>query len=396
MRPPARALVLAAGFLVLFVGGGARFGIGLTLKPMAEELSWGRGKLGLAVAAFQIVSAACMFVAGSLADRISLRWLLGGGLMIAAAGIGLMSLIEAPWHALALYGVLFAIGNGTASIIPVGVMVTRAYPERAGFANAVASSGLSLGQLVMVAALAAVLVDLGWRSVFVWLGVAHVALLVVVLPAIPGRPVATVSTAAAPAPTGKTLREAAATRRFWLLLAVYALCGFDDFFVTTHVVAFAQDKGVDALLAGNLLALMGLTALIGVLAAGAWSDRAGPVWPTAASFVARIAVFALIGVDQTAAAVAVFALVFGATFLVTAPLTVIFVRDAFGTRHLGALTGLIIMVHHVCGGFGAWLGAGIFDSTGRYDAAFMIMLASCVVALALSVALRRPALKNTA
>jgi hypothetical protein len=34
-------------------------------------------------------------------------------------------------------------------------------------------------------------------------------------------------------------------------------------------------------------------------------------------------------------------LVFGATVLVTAPLTILFVRDAFGTRSLGALAGLI-------------------------------------------------------
>jgi predicted MFS family arabinose efflux permease len=217
-----------------------------------------------------------------------------------------------------------------------------------------------------------------------------------VLPAVPGRAAMTTSAVAPTSPSGTTLRAAARTRQFWLLLAVYAICGFDDFFVSTHVVAFAQDKGVDALLAGNLLALMGLTALIGVLAAGAGSDRAGPVWPTAAAFAARIAVFALIAVDQSAVSVAVFALTFGATFLVTAPLTVIFVRDAFGTRQLGTLTGLITMVHHICGGLGAWLGAGIFDATGRYDAAFIIMLASCVVALALTFALRRSADEKTA
>ncbi len=385
LRP---GLVLAAGFIVLFVSGGARFGIGLTLKPMAEELSWGRSELGAAVALFQIVSASCMFVAGSLADRISLRLLFGTGLVIAGAGIGLMSLVAAPWHALALYGVLFAVGNGTASIIPVGVMVTRAFPARAGFANAVSSSGLSLGQLLMVAALAAVLIDLGWRSVFVWLGVAHVVVAALVVAAIPGRADAK-ARRAAPAQSGMTLREAAGTGRFWLLLAVYAICGLDDFFVSTHVVAFAQDRGVDAFLAGNLLALMGLAALVGVLAAGAWSDRAGPVWPTAAAFAARVAVFALISLDQSPASVAVFALVFGATFLTTAPLTVVFVRDSFGTKNLGALTGLITMVHHVFGGFGAWLGAAVFDATGRYDRAFMLMLASCIVALALTFGLRR-------
>ena len=146
------------------------------------------------------------------------------------------------------------------------------------------------------------------------------------------------------------MTAAARTRQFWLLLVIYAICGFDDFFVTTHVVAFAQDRGVDVFLAGNLLALMGLTGLIGVIAAGAFSDRSGPVWPTVLAFAARVAVFGLIMVDQSAVSVAVFALVFGATFLVTAPLTVVFVSESFGTRHLGALTGLITMVHQICGG----------------------------------------------
>ena len=84
-----------------------------------------------------------------------------------------------------------------------------------------------------------------------------------------------------------------------------------------------QDRGVDAFLAGNLLALMGLTGLIGVIAAGAVSDRFGPVWPTALAFAARVVVFALVMVDQSPLSVAIFALVFGATFLVTAPLTVV-------------------------------------------------------------------------
>jgi hypothetical protein len=122
--------------------------------------------------------------------------------------------------------------------------------------------------------------------------------------------------------------------QFWLVL-VYAICGFGDFFVSTHVVAFAQDRGISALFAGNLLALMGLTGLLGVLLAGYWSDRAGPVWPTALCFLARAGVFALVLIDQSPLSIGLFALVFGLTFLVTAPLTVIFVRERFGTRNLG-------------------------------------------------------------
>lgn len=381
-------LILLAGFLVLFVAGGSRFGVGLTLRAIVDDLGWGRSDIGLAVALFQFVSAAAMFAAGYLVDRNGPRLVLIGGLLVSAAGIGLMSLITAPWHALALYGVIFALGNGAASLTPVGVMVTRAYPKRTGIANAAVTSGMSVGQLVMIASLAAVMVMISWRSVYMLLGLAHLVLLPLLFLALP-KTTATQDKAARP-DGGMTVREAARTRQFWVLLAIYGICGFDDFFVATHVVAYAQDRGIDALMAGNLLALMGLTALIGVMAAGAYSDRAGPIWPTALSFAARIAVFGLLMVDQSALSVTIFALVFGLTFMVTAPLTVVFVSQSFGTRHLGALTGLITMVHHMFGGIGAYLGAAAFDATGNYNAAFLLMLAMTVVALVLCFALRTP------
>jgi predicted MFS family arabinose efflux permease len=106
------------------------------------------------------------------------------------------------------------------------------------------------------------------------------------------------------------------------------------------------------------------------------------------AFAARVAVFGLIALDQSTLSIAVFALVFGATFMVTAPMTVLFVRDHFGMKHLGALTGLITMVHQMFGGIGAWGGALIFDATGTYDAAFLLMLAVTAVALVLTLMLR--------
>src|SRR6185503_2004577 len=320
------ARVIAVGFLVLFVSGGARFAIGLIFKPMVEELGWARGELGMAVGLYLVVSAFATFIAGRLADRLDARALLAAGTVLGGVGLALMTLVSAPWHAMLLYGVLFAVGNGTASLTTVGVMVTRSAPRRAGLANATVISGTSFGQLVMIAALAAALAEMGWRAVFVWLAAAHLALLPLLAPALAGsRP----PEGAAAARAGLSLGAAARTRPFWLLVVMYAICGLDDFFVATHVVAFAQDRGMDAFLAGNLLALMGLTALAGVLAAGALSDRSGPVLATAIAFGARIAVFGLIALDQSPLSIAIFALVFGATFLVTAPLTVLFVRDHF-------------------------------------------------------------------
>lgn len=379
------AVIFAAGFLILFLGGGARFAIGLTLKPMVGELGWARGEIGAAVFGYLVVSAFATYLAGRLADRTSPRLLLNTGVVLGGVGIGMMSLIAEPWQALLLYGVVFAIGNGMASLAPVGVMVTRAFPGRAGFANSAVISGMCLGQLVMIAALTAALAEIGWRWVFVWLGIAHLVLLPLLFFALPRRAEAS---GAAVERAGLSVRDAARKPAFWLLLAVYAICGFDDFFVATHVVAFAQDRGVDSLLAGNLLAFMGLTGLLGLMATAVVSDRIGPVWTSAIAFAARVVVFGLIAVDQSTLSIAVFSLVFGATFMVTAPMTVLFVRDHFGTRHLGALTGLITMVHQIFGGIGAWSGAVMFDATGTYDAAFVLMLAATVLALVLTLMLR--------
>ena len=58
-------------------------------------------------------------------------------------------------------------------------------------------------------------------------------------------------------------------------------------------------------------------------------------------------------------------------------------------RNLGAMTGLITMAHHIAGGAGAYLGARIFDATGSYDRAFLMVLTASIVAAVATLGLRR-------
>src|SRR5260221_13684663 len=101
------AVILAVSFLVLLIGGGARFAIGLTLKPMVDEFGWARGELGLAVGVYFVVSAVATYIAGRIADRASPRLLLNTGIIISAVGIGLMSLVSQSWHPVLFYGLIF-------------------------------------------------------------------------------------------------------------------------------------------------------------------------------------------------------------------------------------------------------------------------------------------------
>jgi predicted MFS family arabinose efflux permease len=300
-----------------------------------------------------------------------------------------MGLVDAPWQAVILYGIAFGIGNGAVSIAPIGVMVTRRFPGRIGLANAIAISGMGLGQLVIITILAAILVTIGWRSVFAGLATINLGLLPIILWALKNEGVSKIDGGEAPSSSATSLGKVFIKPYFWLLLATYAVCGFQDFFVATHVVAFALDTGVAPLLAGNLLAFLGLAGILGVIAAGASSDRFGPIAAMLICFALRIAIFTLVLIDKGTMSVTLFAVLYGFTFWTTAPLTVVFVRQAFGQRNLGAISGLVTMVHQICGGIGAWLGAANFDARGDYDAMFIAMIAVSVAAVLLTMGLAR-------
>ncbi len=385
-----RWIILGAGFAILFFNGGSRSALGLMLKPMVDDLTWSRSVLSLGVTAYMLVSAAAMPFAGRLADRYDLRWIMGVGAIVGAIGLALMSVISSPWQLFLVYGVVFALGNAGMSNPIVSVMIVRWFPNRRGVANSVAVSGNAIGQLVIVGLLSQSLARFGWRLSYGALGLANLVVLAPIVMA------AVRSARPAPASSGAPDASAPAEQddepakegplltsvQLWLLLVVYAVCGFQDFFVQTHVVAFALDTGIGTVVAGYLLALMGVMGLLGVIASGYLADRLGPGRPTLLCFVMRIGIFALVILNQDTPSVIIFALLYGFTFLMTAPLTVMFSGNIFGATRLGRVSGTISGVHQVSGGLGALAGALSFDIWGSYDRTFALMLALSVVATA--------------
>ena len=132
---------------------------------------------------------------------------------------------------------------------------------------------------------------------------------------------------------------------------------------------------------------MGPAGVVGVLLTGLLNDRFGPVLPTVICFLLRTVLCAALLASREPAVIVGAALLFGVTFWVTAPLTVVFGRESAAMSLLGTVTGLITMVHHSAGGLGALVGATIFDAEGSYDSAVVLMFALSVIALALSLVL---------
>jgi len=174
------------------------------------------------------------------------------------------------------------------------------------------------------------------------------------------------------------LKEAMHTPSFWFFLTFMFICGCGDFLVMIHLIPYVTDLGLSPSTGGNMLAWFGFMSLLGILIAGPASDRVGCKIPIVLTFLLRVLAFLLILRDQSLVSLYVFSLVFGLTCFVTAPLTPILVSRLYGISHVGYISGVLNTLHHIGGGFWAYVGGWVFDQTGSYRLAFIL---SAVISL---------------
>jgi predicted MFS family arabinose efflux permease len=98
--------------------------------------------------------------------------------------------------------------------------------------------------------------------------------------------------------------------------------------------------------------------------------------------------FALILKYRTPLSFYIFAAGFGFTWLVTAPLTTTLVGRLYGFAHVGMISGFITTVHHLGGGFWAYMGGLIFDKTGSYQIIFIYSTVLAAIAAVLTMAIK--------
>ena len=393
--------VLAASFVILFLNSGARIMIGVMVKPIIADFGWSRGQVSAAVFVNLIVFSASILVAGRMYDRVGPKWVILVSSVFFSAGLMLMAGMHSLWQFVLYYGVISAAGLGGTTSAIFGALVSRWFVRRRGTAISLAVSGTSLGQFALLPLFTAILLGEGWRATMLWVGLLCLVVnVVLVLWVIRGDPEdigklpyghvdadpdaasTTGSVRAEPAgPRSLGLREAMRTGSFWLFTVAMFVCGAGDFLLTTHLVPMATDRGVPTTTAVAMLAWFGLFSLGGVLLAGPLSDLIGNKVPIAAAFGLRVILFLIVVRYQSAASFWVLALGFGFTFLITAPLTTTLMGRMYGFASIGLLGGFITTVHHIGGGFWAYVGGVVYDGTGSYTLAMAISAVASAVAL---------------
>jgi MFS family permease len=393
--------VVAGAFVVLFLAYGAQYAFGVFFSALIQEFGWSRASLAGAFSLYAFMYASCAVLAGRLTDRLGPRAViaLGGALL----GLGLMGMsrVTALWQPFVLYGIVAALGMSTA-YVPCSATVVRWFVERRGLAVGIASAGGSLGTFALPPVAHLLVAAAGWRWAYVVFGAALLVSLNLVALVMRRDPeslglLPDGRAPDAPGPTGDTARTSFTARQawrsgaFWMLGAVFTSTWVPVFIPLVHLIPFAQDLGVPALLASTLMSALGIAAVAGRVLMGALSDRIGRRLALAAALGLQAAAFTGFTASTTLPALFAVSAAFGFSYGAISALFPSVVSDYFGREHSGSLVGILFALAAPLSAAGPLAAGWIYDRTGGYGPAWWLSAGFNLLALAFLACARPPA-----
>jgi MFS family permease len=393
--------VVAAALSVLFLSYGLQFSYGVFVSGMAAELGWSRAKTALPYSIYVFAYSALSAATGRATDHFGPRPVIATGAVLLGIGWGTSALVEQPWQLNLTLGVIAALGMSVA-FVPCNATVSRWFTRRRGTAVAIASSGGSLGNLIVPTLAAALVTWWGWRMTLAAIALFSAAMMLLAArymvrdPESVGlwpdgeRPVPS----AVVASPGQSLDEVCWTAPFLLLIAIYFLTWVPVFVPFVHAAAYAEDLGLSKLAAGSVISAIGIGGVVGRLSSGVVSDRIGRLPSLLGIFALQAIAFVAFAAAQGIAVLWFAAMTFGFSYGGGVTLLPALCGDLFGRAHVAAIVGMIFAVAGSPAAIGPYVAGWLFDVTGRYGAAFLCSAALNTGALALTWVLMRRSAAN--
>jgi len=196
------------------------------MNVLAHTRGFAITDVSIAVSLFFVVGGVTGMWVASLIQRFDVRWVMIGGAALGGLALGLIGSVTELWQLYLVYG-LFGIGNSGVSIVVATTLVTRWFPgPNRSVALSIASTGLSMGGVLLTPLSAWLLNRWGMETAIPWFGFAFFVLIV---------PVAWWLMRASPEAVAEQVaengqkdvwhyRDAIRSRFFMLLSAGYVLC----------------------------------------------------------------------------------------------------------------------------------------------------------------------------
>ncbi len=367
--------VVAGCFLVLLVNAGLAFyGLAVYLNAFSKEQGWALGSISLAITIFFVVGGLTGIWAGRLIDRFDVRYVIATGAVIAGASLALVGQVDEIWQLYGIY-VVFAIGYALAGLVPTTTVVTRWFHARRSVALSVASTGLSVGGIVLTPVAKRLIDDNGLAATTPWLGLflagatVPVALLLVRPdPSLDGFSPdgAPLAVGASPVASVGVAAEVAFTSRFYrFITAGYVLSLGSQVGGIQQLVKLVEDRTDEATAQFAITALAATSVVARLIGGRLASSLELTALTTGFALLQGFALLCIALAEQTAllfAGIIVFGMTIG-NILMLQPLLI---AERFGVRDYGRIYGRSQAIAIIGVAGGPLLLGWLFDVAGSY------------------------------
>ena len=337
----------------------------VVLPDMQAEFGASRAMASVPYVLTMFGFAAGNFLMGRAVDRWGITPVLAVSALFLFSGFTLCALASSI-PPIAFLHLLLGVG-AAASFAPLIADASQWFLRRRGIAVAVVASGNYLAGPVWPPFIAAIMIDHGWRGVY--LALAGLAITVL----LPGslllrRRIDASSTAYATANAAAQAQSIGLSPR--ALQALLALAGIGCCVAMSmpqvHIVALCIDRGFGPQAGAEMLSLMLAGGVVSRLGFGAFSDRFGGLMTLFVGGTLQMIALCLFLIQGDLASLYLIALVFGLSQGGIVPSYAITVREFMPPLEAGRRIGIVIGATITGMALGAWMSGWLYDQSGNY------------------------------
>lgn len=355
----------------------------LFIKPITEDLGFERGAYTLTSTISSLIGIAALPFVGKLMDtkKMHLTMVISiAGVAGCYAGYALCNTLPQFYLVSVLLGI-FAIG---AAMFPINLLITNWFKSKRAFVMSLVMMGASIGSTILSPIVGRIIQERGWRSAYIFLGVLMFVVLVPLTsfiirraPADKGlEPYGAGQAVAAGKQAIKgwevSLKEAKGTPILWVFI-FGAFAMYLTSTVLAHIPAAIVDAGYAQTTAANIASLYFAVAIVGKLLLGAVLDKfgrkAGLLFGNTCFVLSVVCLLFLRFVPMLYA----MAILFGIGTCICQVTYPILGSSVFGTKHYSEIFGFATMFTRIGGAFGSPIIGTIYDKTGSYAMAWVLM-----------------------